>query len=191
MRIRSRIAISALFCLPLAAQNPTARIVTAANSFLSTLDQNQRRSVLFAFSDEKQRAHWSNLPNQMVHRSGLAMGELTGAQRSAALALVASALSKRGFEKIQQIIEADETLKNTEHNNMFGKDLYFISILGTPSEKSPWMIQFGGHHLGLNITLDGERGILTPSHTGVQPALYTANGKSIRPLAGENDKAYA
>src|SRR5262249_23514096 len=91
----------------------------------------------------------------------------------------------------QQIMEADETLKNAEHNNMFGKDLYFISILGTPSETNPWMIQFRGHHLGLNVTIAGERGILTPSHTGVQPALYTVNGKTVRPLAGENDKAYA
>ena len=37
---------------------------------------------------------------------------------------------------------------------MFGKDLYYISILGTPSEKNPWMLQFGGHHLALNITID-------------------------------------
>ena len=39
------------------------------------------------------------------------MGELSPAQRSAAMALVASALSKRGFEKVQQIVEADESLK--------------------------------------------------------------------------------
>jgi hypothetical protein len=74
---------------------------------------------------------------------------------------------------------------------MFGKDLYYISILGTPSEKNPWMLQFGGHHLALNITITGERGILTPTLTGAQPALYTLNGKTVRPLGGESDKALA
>src|SRR5207249_6931431 len=74
---------------------------------------------------------------------------------------------------------------------MFGKDLYFISILGTPSEKDPWMLQFGGHHLGLNITIAGANGVLTPSLTAAQPALYTLNGKTVRPLGQENDKAFA
>jgi hypothetical protein len=120
------------------------------------------------------------------------MGELNGSQRSAALALVSSALSRRGFEKVQQIVEGDEVLKSNERNNpMFGKDLFFISILGTPSEKDPWMLQFGGHHLALNITIAGASGILTPSLTAAQPALYTLNGKTVRPLGQENDKAFA
>jgi hypothetical protein len=74
---------------------------------------------------------------------------------------------------------------------MFGKDLYYISILGTPSEKDPWMLQFGGHHLALNITIAGEHGVLTPTLTGAQPALYTLDGKTVRPLGQESDKALA
>jgi hypothetical protein len=174
------------------AQTATPRIVKAANAFLATLDQKQRQSVLFAFDDEKQRVRWSNLPVRMVPRAGLSLGELGAAQRSAALALVSSALSARGFEKVQQIMEGDEVLKSNERNNpMFGKDLYYISILGTPSEKDPWMLQFGGHHLALNVTIAGERGVLTPSHTAAQPALYTINGKTVRPLGQESDKAFA
>jgi hypothetical protein len=74
---------------------------------------------------------------------------------------------------------------------MFGKDLFYISILGTPSEKDPWMLQYGGHHLALNITIAGQRGILTPTLTGAQPALYTIDGKTVRPLGQESDKAFA
>jgi hypothetical protein len=74
---------------------------------------------------------------------------------------------------------------------MFGKDLYYISILGTPSEKNPWMLQFGGHHLALNVTIAGEQGILTPTLTGAQHALYTLDGKTVRPLGPESDKALA
>jgi Protein of unknown function (DUF3500) len=174
------------------AETATSRIVKAANTFLSALDGKQRQSVLFAFDDGKQRANWSNLPTSFVPRAGVSLKELNPAQRAAALALVASALSPRGFEKVQQIMEGDQLLKVNEGNNpMFGKDLYYISILGKPSEKDPWMVQFGGHHLALNITISGEQGILTPTLTGAQPALYTSNGKTVRPLGQESDKALA
>ena len=73
----------------------------------------------------------------------------------------------------------------------FGKEFYYVSILGKPSEKDPWMLQFGGHHLALNITIAGEQGVLTPTLTGAQPALYTSNGKTVRPLGQESDKAAA
>ena len=174
------------------AQTATSRIVSAANVFLSTLDEKQRQSALFAFDDEKQRARWSNFPVSFVPRAGVSLKELNAAQRSAALALVSSALSRRGFEKVEQIMEGDEVNKIKEGNKpIFGKDLYYLSILGKPSEKDPWMLQFGGHHLALNITIAGERGVLTPTLTGAQPALYTSNGKTVRPLGQESDKASA
>ena len=197
-------------------QPATSRIVSAANAFLATLDTAQRQRVLFSFDDEEQRRRWSNFPTTMVPRAGLSLKEMTPAQRTAAMALVAAALSPRGFEKVQQIMEGDEMLKSTEGNGppggrgrggpppggrgrggpptggaQFGKDLYFISLLGKPSEKDPWMLQFGGHHLALNITIAGDQGILTPTLTGAQPSLFTSNGKTVRPLGGESDKAIA
>jgi Protein of unknown function (DUF3500) len=208
----------ALLCLSAVAsmaQTATSRIVSAANTFLSTLNEQQRRSVLFAFDDEQQRQRWSNFPTVMVPRGGISLKEMNPAQRSAAMALVSSALSKRGFVKVEQIMEGDEVNKTIEGNGpprggrgsrprgnganpppfgndpIFGKDLYYISILGTPSEKNPWMLQFGGHHLALNITIAGEQGVLTPTLTGAQPALYTSNGKAVRPLGQESDKALA
>jgi Protein of unknown function (DUF3500) len=192
--VRSLALFTALCSLVPAAiaQTATSRIVSAANSFLSTLDAKQRQNVLFAFDDAKQRANWSNLPTSMVPRAGLSLKDLNAAQRSAALALISSALSPKGFEKVQQIMEGDELLRTKDGDNpMFGKGLYYISILGKPSEKDPWMVQFGGHHLALNITIAGERGILTPTLTGAQPALFTTNGKTVRPLGGESDKALA
>jgi Protein of unknown function (DUF3500) len=75
--------------------------------------------------------------------------------------------------------------------DMFGKDLYYISFLGKPSTTRPWMLQFGGHHLALNITIFGARGVMTPSLTGAQPATFKVNGQTIRPLGRESDKALA
>jgi Protein of unknown function (DUF3500) len=198
--------------------NETAKIVSAANSFLASLDAGQRRSVMYGVGDEQQRARWSNLPTTFVPRGGIALKDMTPAQGTAAMNLVATALSKKGYEKVLQIMEGDEVLKRNDTgpgNNgnrpprgngprggagpppgrpggtMFGKDLYYISFLGAPSEKTPWMLQFGGHHLALNVTIDGDQGILTPTLTGAQPALYSEGGKTVRPLGQESDKALA
>jgi Protein of unknown function (DUF3500) len=216
---------------PAVAQTEAAKIVGAANSFLATLDAQQKTKVMYAFDDEKQRKTWSNFPVVMVPRGGIPLKDMNAAQQKATMALVATALSPRGYEKVLQIMDGDEVNKTTDQGpgggrgnggprngpppgggpppgmgpggprpggrgmggggSTFGKDLYYVSILGIPSEKTPWMLQFGGHHLALNITIDGARGVLTPSLTGAQPALYTLNGKTVRPLGQESDKAFA
>jgi hypothetical protein len=185
-------AICLLTATPALAQPATRRIVKAAEAFLQSLDEEQRKSAVFAFDDEAQRKRWSNFPIQMVPRAGVSLAKMTAAQRSAAMQLLSAALSQRGLEKVQEIMEGDEQLRSAGRGgSMFGKDLYFFSILGTPSEKKPWMLQFGGHHLALNITIAGAEGILTPSLTAAQPALFTLNGKTVRPLGQESDKALA
>jgi hypothetical protein len=51
-------------------------------------------------------------------------------------------------------------------------------------------VQFGGHHLGVNVTLIGKSFVLAPTHTGAQPASFQREGKTVRPLGGEQDKAF-
>ena len=188
--------LAAVLCCGLAPAQPlsvTPKIVASANGFLSSLDDGQRSKVLFEFDDAAQRKNWSNLPTTMVPRAGLKMGDLSGPQRKAAMGVLAAMLSKRGYEKVLAIVEGDQALKvaSGERGSMFGRDLFYISILGKPSVSDPWMLQFGGHHLALNITVVGRDGILTPSHTAAQPAKYTVDGKTVRPLGAENDKAFA
>jgi hypothetical protein len=173
-----------------------ADVAAAANKFLATLEDGQRVKAVYKFDDEAQRKRWSNLPTSMVKRGGLRMGDLTKQQRDAVQALLNAALSKSGAEKVVQIAEGDEMLKKAARGGpggpaMFGRDEYYISLLGQPSAKEPWMIQFGGHHLGINITLVGEHATLAPSHTGVQPATFEFEGKTARPLGREVDKAFA
>jgi Protein of unknown function (DUF3500) len=235
MAVSCALVVASISAVDSAAKSPppsteTAQIVQAASSFLATLDAKQRQSVLYAFDNEQQRARWSNLPTGFTPRGGISIRQMTPAQRSAAMNLLAVALSKRGYEKVQQIMEGDEVNKKTDtgppgagnrgnrpprgnggpppspppdgarpplggpgglSGDLFGRDLYYISFLGTPSEQAPWMLQFGGHHLALNITIDAGQGILTPTLTGAQPALYTEGGKTVRPLGKESDKALA
>ena len=64
----------------------------------------------------------------------------------------------------------------------FGEDEYYLAFLGTPSATTPWMLQFGGHHLAINLTLAGSQASMAPSLPAAQPASYTFEGQTIRPL---------
>jgi hypothetical protein len=181
----------------------TARAMAAAETFLATLDSAQRAKANLAFN-ESTRTVWSNLPTGIAmqvgatERNGVKLGALTPAQEKAALAMVASVLSRDGFQKAMQIVDADQLLETRSAPTRaagaairFGRAEYYVSILGKPSTTDRWMIQFGGHHLAINVTLAGRQGVLTPTHTGAQPASYSVDGRTIRPLGGENDKAFA
>src|SRR5215813_4029423 len=80
----------------------TDRVVSAANAFLGTLSPAERAKLTFAF-DSSQRTGWSNLPSGIFQRNGLRLGDLTQQQRSNALALVAAALSRDGYQKVTNI----------------------------------------------------------------------------------------
>lgn len=205
------------------AVNQTEGISLTAEKFLSTLDEEQRGKAVYDFKDDAQRKRWSNFPAPIVKRGGLRLGDLTPAQREAAMTVVAAALSPQGYSKVLQILEGDEVLKTTDTGPgpggggppkggggprgpggpgfggpgggmpslIFGHDEYYISFVGQPSATDPWMIQFGGHHLAINVTLVGDHGTLAPSHTAAQPAIYEIEGKTVRPLGREADKAFA
>jgi hypothetical protein len=169
----------------------TGKIVPSANAFLATLDAAQRGQASFAFDDAAQRKRWSNLPVNMAERRGLRMGDLKQNQRDAAMQLLAVTLSRMGYEKVVGIVEADEVLRKQSSANSppFGREEFYISFLGEPSLTKPWMFQFGGHHLALNVTIVGQDGVLTPSLIAVQPAKFTRDGKTVRPMGRETDKA--
>jgi hypothetical protein len=183
--------------------DPTSRAVAAAEAFLATLDQGQRIKANIGLN-EKTRTVWSNLPSGITmqvgatERNGLKLGEMTPAQEKAALGLVAAILSRDGLQKVMAIVDADQVLETRSaptrkpgSRTIFGRAEYYVSILGKPSATDPWMMQFGGHHLAINVTLAGQQNVLTPTHTGAQPATYTLDSRTIRPLGDENDKAFA
>jgi Protein of unknown function (DUF3500) len=167
-----------------------ANAVAKANAFLEALDAQQRGKVLYEF-DSAKKPSWSNLPVTMVPRNGLPLGDLSKPQRAAALDVLAAALSKQGYQKVIDIMNADDQLVKGNDNKMrFGTDNYYFALFGTPSATRPWMVQFGGHHLGINVTVVGKDSVLTPTHTGTQPDSFMRDGKTVRPLGPENDLAF-
>jgi hypothetical protein len=176
------------------ATDATARIVGSAQALLATLDDAGRAKVQFPF-DSPQKAHWSNFPTGIFAREGLRMGDLTPAQRAAAMALLSTAFSPDGYRKVREIMHGDEVLREGSSGGggrvTFGEDEYYLAFLGVPSVSAPWMLQFGGHHLAINMTLAGRQATLAPSHTAAQPATYSFEGRTVRPLGDENDLAFA
>jgi hypothetical protein len=178
-----------------AGANTTARIVSAANALLAALDEPARAKLQFPF-DGPQKARWSNLPSPMFQRDGLRLGDLTARQRRAVMSLLQSALSTDGYRKVMEIVKSDEVLRTGQGQRgpggvMFGEDQYWLAFLGTPSTTTPWMLQFGGHHLAINLTIATSEASMTPSLPAAQPASYTFEGRTVRPLGDENDKGFA
>jgi hypothetical protein len=144
------------------------------------------------FAGEKYgEAVWSNYPVSDVPRPGLRLGTLNAAQRDTAMHALQVLLSPKGYQKVLNIMGSDQALSESGTPFASGTDSYTIGIFGSPSTTAPWMLEFGGHHLALNITIAGKQGVMTPTLTGAQPSLYTSNGKTVRVLAQENDKAFA
>ena len=188
------------------ATDTTGRIVAAAQALVATLDDAGRAKVQFPF-EGSQKTRWSNLPSPLFERQGLRLADLTAPQRAAAMTLVATALSRPGYQKVEAIMQGDEVLRTQATNGRggggraggrapgrgpsFGKDEYYVAFVGTPSTTQPWTLQFGGHHLAINLTIGGSQASMTPSLPAAQPATYMIEGRTVRPLGAENDKAFA
>ena len=173
----------------------TARIVASAQALLTTLDDAGKQKVQFPF-EGPQKTRWSNLPSPMFHREGLRLADLTAPQRAAVMTLLSTALSPGGYRKVNEIMQGDEVLRQGRPGGggggpQFGLNEYYLAFLGTPSATTPWMLQFGGHHLAINLTMAGSQASMAPSLPATQPATFTIEGKTIRPLGQENDKAFA
>ena len=171
----------------------TARAVAAAEAFLATLDEaraaegeprlqreDANRLVEPAFRHRRCRSG-------ATERNGLKLGDMTPAQEKAALALVATALSPEGFTKAMAIVDADQVLeirsaptrKPRRTHPVRPRRILRRAFSGKPSTTEPWMMQFGGHHLAINVTMAGRENVLAPTHTGAQPASYSV-GRQAR-----------
>ncbi len=181
------------------AADATARIVKAAQAVAASLDDAGRAELQFTF-DSAQKTNWSNFPTGIYERHSLRMGDLTPPQKAAVLALLQAALSRDGYRKVMEIVRGDEVLRNgggggapgggSRGRLNFGEAEYYLAFVGTPSTTTPWMLQFGGHHLAINLTMAGSAASMAPSLPAAQPAKYTFEGKEIRPLGRENDQAF-
>lgn len=166
-----------------------AGMAAAANRFLQSLDQQQRGKVVFDLKS-RERREWTNLPAR-PGAGGLRMGELREEQVKAACDLMAALFSERGYSKMIDIMLADDQLlRGGRPRQGFGTEDFSIVIFGNPSASEPWAFQLDGHHIGVNVSVSGQRYSMSPSFIGTQPESFKIADRQFQPLAGESGLAY-
>lgn len=166
----------------------------AAQAFLATLSDEQREQVTYDYDDETKTTSWSNFPVTFVDRAGVNLADLSDEQRAAAMKVLEALLSDEGYATVTGIMGGDEYLHEKSSSTEESLGQYYIAFFGDPSDSSAWEIQFGGHHLGINATLDGAADEITfaPTHLGIQPAVYTdSDGNEVQPFDGIYTTAFA
>ena len=168
-------------------------MLRAAQAFLGTLSEEQRRAATYPFAEEE-RFNWHFVPRD---RKGLPLRDMNADQRKAAMDLLGTALSERGMGKAKAIMELEAILKALEglppENDRRHPEKFYFTVFGTPAEKEVWGWRVEGHHLSLNFTTaTGKVVAETPAFLGANPAIVPSGpqqGKQI--LKEEADLGFA
>lgn len=171
-------------------KNKPEEMVAAANAFLKTLDDKQLAKVKHKI-DSPERRLWTNLPVR-AKDGGLRLGAMNQKQVEAVCDLTAGILSQQGYEKVINVMIADDQLlKNGQPRMGFGAENFAFVIFGTPDEVKPWAVQIDGHHVGINVSINADAVTISPSFIGTQPHAFKIGSKTFRPLKSETEGAYA
>lgn len=145
----------------------TRPIKMAAEAFLQGLSEAQRKKTMFSVEDNEWR-RWDN--RHFPPREGVGFNEMSEEQRQLAFALLRASLSARGLQKTQDIMKLNETVAElTKNSQEYGQWLYWITVMGTPSDKEPWGWQLDGHHCIINYFVLGDQIVMTPTFMGSEP----------------------
>lgn len=175
--------------------------------FLATLNTEQLAQMTYAF-DDSLRFKWTNLPVGLAPRPGIRYGSLSDKSRMAFHRMLSSLLSSQGYLKTTSIMQLDDIL-NSLYQQAFEKgeidqkmlkrmqDLqwaygnYYISVWGKPSMQEPWGVNFGGHHIALNVTCRGDQVVMSPYFVGTDPGeVKSAKYAGLRVLSKEEDYGF-
>jgi hypothetical protein len=167
----------------------------AAKGWLEALTPEQRERAAFAF-DSEERHRWHFIPNESFPRKGVNFKEMSEPQRALAHALIKTGLSARGYLTATAIMELEKVLQAVEGpQRRFPRDpeVYWVSVFGTPGDKTAWGWRFEGHHLSLRFdVVGGSMTASSPAFFGTNPAeVREGPQKGLRVLAAEEDAGRA
>ena len=164
--------------MPPAPADTAGRLATAVAAWVQTLDEHQRARAVFPFQTDE-RFSWDYTP---VAWQGLAIADMTSAQREAAFAIVAAGLSERGAAETRAVIALETVLGSLERDagrpNWRRRDpeRYWFAVFGEPNGAAldggaPWSWRVGGHHVTVHQTVVDGVVASTPSFLGANPAV--------------------
>ncbi len=131
----------------------------AAVALVFGVGAKQRKQLTFAF-DAPERHRWTYVPGR---RAGVALDDMSSAERELAMALLASSLSGSGLEKATGVMKLAAVLKDLRGFGR-GAGAYAFAIFGDPEKDGAWGWRVEGHHLSLNFTAMGDRIISATPH---------------------------
>jgi hypothetical protein len=159
----------------------------AAKAFLNSLTSEQRARAAFPFTTDE-RMNWHFVP---LERKGVALREMTSAQKHLAEALLTAGLSQQGVIKAHTIMSLDQILKDMEAGTKAPErdpEKYYVSIFGDPGPQGTWGYRFEGHHISLNFTVVNGKIASSPSFFGSNPAMVKEGPRAgLRALGREED----
>jgi len=166
--------------------------VEAANALIAALSDKERSQLSHPMSS-KERKKWTNVPPSAAD-AGLRLGDLKRETIERVCDLLASTMSKQGYEKARNICWADDQLlkskEQAEKRGGFGTANYWVLIFATPSAKEAWGLQFDGHHLAQNLTFQGDKICYSPAFIGTQPRAIQLGGNEIVVMEKEVSLAF-
>ncbi len=165
------------------------RTANAAGAFLASLTPELRAKAAIPF-DDSERRNWHYVPRE---RRGVRTGELSKEQRAALDALLSSALSEQGLEKVEGVFALELLLFEQESRaEVRDPGNYFVSVFGDPGGSRPWGWRIEGHHLSLNFSSVSGEVAVTPHFLGANPirlADWRGTDLEFRVLGSEEDRA--
>ncbi|HEY9845514.1 MAG TPA: DUF3500 domain-containing protein, partial [Candidatus Caenarcaniphilales bacterium] len=168
----------------------TAPVRGAAEAFLASLTLEQRAKTVFSVDDPE----WRKWMNQHFYiRQGAGFNEMIEAQREVAFDLLRASLSAKGLKQSRDIMRLNHTLGELNNNFAeYGEWLYWITVMGTPSDKEPWGWQLDGHQLVINYFVLGDQVVMTPTFMGSEPVTASSGRyKGTTVLQAEQIKGLA
>ncbi len=158
-------------------KNSAGKMQLAATKLLASLSPELKKKASFDFADAH-RTKWFFTPQQNKEkkftRKGARLEEMAPEAKTAAMALLKTGLSAKGYEQATGIVGLEGLLRDLEGNKgamVRNTGWYFVSVFGEPTATGKWGWRFEGHHLSVNYTLDkGEVVASSPILFGVNPA---------------------
>jgi len=168
----------------------TEPVKAAAERFLDSLSDEQRARTVYPIDDDEWRK-WQNI--HRYDRQGVSRREMSREQEELAFELLRAGLSAQGFAKARDIMILNGVIADMVGNQEeYGEDLYFFTVMGTPSSTEPWGWQLDGHHLVINYFVLGDQVVMTPTFMGSEPVRADSGPRAgVRVFGPEEAKGLA
>ncbi len=150
----------------------------SVQTFLATLDEDQRASVVLPFDDPYRTRDFCYVLARCNEDYVLRIADLNSTQKIALNNLLMKSFSGMGYSRAVQTMNNEWLIEEMENAHRADPENYptvgsplvaewtpppqrnapnfYIAFFGDPGSLNPWGLRFEGHHLSLNLTFGGE-----------------------------------